>query len=162
MAIFGSLEQVREEANHIKFATAFAYLEKVLQQGSEENIRLLNLSLNAFEKVPLDTDNFALEQTYTSKEREACFFESHRQYIDVQFILEGEELIEVANSSTLVVAMPYNEKMDLIKYESSSDTSIIRLKKGDVAIFYPNDAHMPCIKVNESTKVVKTVVKVSV
>ena len=36
------------------------------------------------------------------------------------------------------------------------------LKKGDIAIFFPDDAHMPCIKINESIKVIKTVVKVSV
>ena len=58
--------------------------------------------------------------------------------------------------------MPYNQEMDLVKYNDTNQSSIIRLKKGDIAIFYPEDAHMPCIRVGESVKIVKTVVKVRV
>ena len=58
--------------------------------------------------------------------------------------------------------MPYNAEKDLAKYDMTEKASIIRFKKGGVAIFYPEDAHMPCAKMNESEKVVKTVVKVTV
>jgi YhcH/YjgK/YiaL family protein len=162
MALFGTLDILKEQADHQKFSIAFDYLAKVLQKDSKENKRLLDLPLNAFKKVRLDSDNFALEQVYTSKERAFCFFESHKQYIDVQLIVEGEEFIEVATSSSLHIVVPYDEKIDLIKYDSSSNTSIIQLQQGDIAIFYPEDAHMPCIKTGKPTKVVKTVVKVSI
>jgi len=162
MAIFGSLEVVKEQVDSEKFKVAFDYLEKALCDGSDINNRLLALALNSFEKVELDLNNFGLEQVYNSKERSQCFFESHQQYIDVQFILEGEEIIEVLNKSLLEVDMPYSKEMDLIKYQDSMKSSLVRLAKGDVAIFFPEDAHMPCVKVNNSTKVVKTVVKVKV
>lgn len=90
------------------------------------------------------------------------FFESHRKNIDVQFILEGEELIEVDNIQNLNVNFEYDKNMDLIKYDDSSFSSVIKLKKGDIAIFFPDDAHMPGIKINESKKIIKTVVKVTV
>lgn len=162
MAIFGSLEVVKNQVNAQKFKVAFEYLEKTLIEGTEENKRLLSLPIDAFEKVDLDATNFALEQVYDSKERKKCFFESHDTYIDVQFILDGEEIIEVCNSSLLEIDTPYNQDMDLIKYKDSSNSSIIKLQKGDVAIFYPKDAHMPCVKIHESVRVVKTVVKVKV
>jgi len=162
MAIFGTLDVVKQQVNKDKFSKAFEYLEKVLEDGSDENNRLLSLSVNAFEKIDLDEDNFGLEQVYNSRDRDNCFFESHKQYIDVQFILEGEEVIEVANSDELTIDMEYDNDMDLIKYKSTPNSSIIKLKKGDVAIFYPEDAHMPCVKLNSTTKVVKTVVKVAV
>ena len=162
MAVFGNLEVVRSQVNEATFATAFKYLEEALLSNSEVNKRLLELPLDAFVNVPLDSNNFVLEQVYNSKERAKCFFESHREYIDVQFILEGEELIEVSNTNLLDTSIPYSQEMDLIKYKDSSQASTICLKKGDVAIFYPEDAHMPCVKLNESTKVVKTVVKVKV
>lgn len=162
MAIFGSLEIVQTQADMLKFFVAFEYLERVLDENSVEHKRLMSYPLNAFEKVTLDTNNFALEQIYNSKTRENCFFESHQQYIDVQFILEGEEIIEVAQNDLLKVSMPYNDQMDLCKYEDINNASKIILKKGDVAIFYPKDAHMPCLQVSSSTKVIKTVVKVAV
>jgi YhcH/YjgK/YiaL family protein len=80
----------------------------------------------------------------------------------VQFILGGEEIIEVSNTNLLAVALAYNEELDFIKYEDKKECSSIVLKAGDVAIFYPQDAHMPCIKVKESVKVIKAVVKVGV
>ena len=162
MAIFGTLETVKNQVDSAKFKKAFDYLEQVLEDGTTENKRLLSLPINAFEKEDLDENNFGLEQVYNSKERNDCFFESHRQYIDVQFILEGEEIIEVVNIDDLSVDFKYNDEMDLLKYKTTTESSIIKLKKGDVAIFFPQDAHMPCIKLNKSTKVIKTVVKVAV
>ncbi|HIP12070.1 MAG TPA: DUF386 domain-containing protein [Arcobacter sp.] len=162
MAIIGNLEVVKQQVAKSKFSVAFAYLEKTLIPGSEENTRLLSLPLDAFEKINLDGNNFGLEQVYHSKDRDKCFFESHRKYIDVQFILEGEEIIEVRDTDNLHVNFQYDENMDLIKYNDSQNTSILKLQKGDVAIFYPEDAHMPCVKLNQSVKVVKTVVKVKV
>ena len=162
MAIFGTLEVVKEQVDSTKFKKAFEYLEQVFKEETVENKRLLSLPINAFEKVALDNNNFGLEQVYNSKNREDCFFESHRQYIDVQFILEGEEIIEVSDINNLEVNFKYNDEMDLLKYKTTSSSSIIKLKKGDVAIFYPQDTHMPCVKLNNSQKVVKTVVKVAV
>ena len=162
MAIFGNLKVVKEQARDEKFKIAFEYLEKVFTKGTAENARLMSLPLDAFEEIDLDNKNFGLEQVYISKDREKCFFESHKSYIDVQFILEGEEIIEVRNSSELPVDMPYDENMDLVKYKTTRESSALILKKGDIAIFYPEDAHMPCIRLDNSVKVVKTVVKVAI
>jgi len=162
MAIFGNIDVVKEQVNDKKFSKAFEYLQKVFKNGSEEKSRLLSYELDVFEKIDLDNNNFALEQTYMSKERKDCFFESHKKYIDVQFILEGEEFIEVDNIDNLNVNFEYDEGMDLIKYQDSQLSSVIKLQKGDIAIFYPEDAHMPCVKINNNCKVIKTVVKVEV
>lgn len=162
MAIFGNINSVKNQLNLEKFSTAFKYLEKVLEKDSEENKRVLGLALDSFEKVDLDNNNFALEQVYNTKERNNCFFESHQQYIDVQFILEGEEIIEVIDNQRLKIAIAYNKEMDLIKYFTPMIQTQIILKKGDLAIFYPEDAHMPCICTSSPSTVVKTVVKVAI
>jgi biofilm protein TabA len=162
MAIFGNIEVVKKQVDDKKFLKAFEYLEKVLDENSTENKRLNSLNIGAFEKENLDENNFALEQVYNSKDRKNCFFESHRKNIDVQFILEGEEIIEVDNIENLSEKFSYDDAMDLVKYSDSSFSSSIKLKKGGVAIFFPEDAHMPCIKIENSKKVIKTVVKVKV
>ncbi len=80
----------------------------------------------------------------------------------MQFILSGEEIIEVSDINLLCVDLAYNDEMDYVKYRDKNGSSSIVLKAGDVAIFYPQDAHMPCIKVGESAKVIKAVVKVRI
>ncbi len=162
MAVFGTLNVVKKQLTQKKFNTAFEYLEKVLKTGTLEHQRLLNLNAGAFKQEKLEGSSFALEQVYISKDRKECFFESHKQYIDVQFILEGEEIIEVINSSDLHIDLAYDEDKDVIKYKDTSNASQIKLKKGDVAVFFPEDAHMPCLKIGENVKVFKTVVKVEV
>lgn len=162
MALFGTLEVVKAQADREKFAMAFLYLERLVDKNSVEYKRLIECPLDVCEKIELDEENFVLEQAYNSKDREDCFFESHRKYIDVQFILGGEEIIEVSNRNLLAVALAYNEELDFIKYEDKKGVSSIVLKAGDVAIFYPQDAHMPCIKVTDSIKVLKAVIKVMV
>jgi YhcH/YjgK/YiaL family protein len=162
MALFGTLDVVKAQADKEKFATAFLYLERLVDKNSVEYKRLIECPLGGSEKIELDEDNFALEQLYDAKDRKECFFESHRKYIDIQLILDGEEIIEVSNTNLLAVALTYNEELDFIKYRDKKECSSIVLKAGDVAIFYPQDAHMPCIKVKESVKVIKAVVKVGV
>ncbi|MDD5372934.1 MAG: YhcH/YjgK/YiaL family protein [Sulfurimonas sp.] len=162
MALFGALEIVKSQANQEKFAVAFEYLERLADKNSTEHKQLMSCPLDSCKKVELDDGNFALEQIYNAKDREECFFESHRKYIDVQFILSGEEIIEVSNATLLVVSLVYNEQADLIKYEGTKQASSIVLKAGDVAILYPQDAHMPCIKATDEVKVVKAVVKVKI
>ncbi len=162
MAMFGNINTLKKQVKDPRFDIAFAYLEKVLYPTSEEHARLKGYELDSFVRIDLDENNFALEQTYFSKGREKCFFESHRQNIDVQFILEGEEIIEVGDISDLNVTFAYDEHMDLIKYGDSTSTSAIRLRAGDIAIFFPEDAHMPCIQTDAPSHVIKTVVKVRI
>jgi YhcH/YjgK/YiaL family protein len=162
MALFGALEVVKAQADREKFATAFLYLERLVDKNSMEHKRVMKTALDVCVKIELDENSFVLEQAYNSKDREECFFESHRKYIDVQFILAGEEIIEVSNINLLAVALAYNEELDFIKYEETKGASSIVLKAGDVAVFYPQDAHMPCIKVGNGAKVLKAVVKVCV
>ncbi len=162
MALFGTLEVVKAQADREKFKTAFLYLERLIDKESAEYKRVMNTALDVCEKIELDERSFVLEQAYNSKDREECFFESHRKYIDVQFILSGEEIIEVSNINFLAVSLAYNEELDFIKYEDKKGVSSIVLKAGDVAVFYPQDAHMPCIKASNGAKVLKAVIKVSV
>jgi len=162
MAIFSNIETIKNQVNRAKFKVAINYLQEALTCKTDINERLLSLNEGSFVRVDLDKNNFALEQVYVSKNRDECFFESHKKYIDVQCIVEGEEIIEVTNVNNLAVAMNYDKELDLIKYGDIDQSSSIILKKGDIAIFYPEDAHMPCIKLNDFSKVVKTVVKVAV
>ena len=159
MAIFGKLDLVKQQVSDEKFDKAFKYLEEVFDAGSQKNAHILSLAMDVCNRIDIDENCFALEQVYLSKKRGECFFESHKKYIDLQFIVDGEEIIEVAHIDDLAVALSYNESRDFIKYEDKKENSSIILRKGELAIFYPEDAHMPCIITQESSKVVKVVIK---
>jgi YhcH/YjgK/YiaL family protein len=162
MAIFGTIETVKEQINDSKFDKAFLYIQKLQDKNSAEYKSLSNIKLNECNKIELDVNCFVLEQAYISKNKEDCFFESHKKYIDIQYVFEGEEIMEVEKLSNLQVTTTYKEDLDYAKYSQSKDSSVLKIRENELAIFYPQDAHMPCIKINENEKVIKAVFKISV
>ena len=164
MALYGSLATVRAQTARMElFTTAFAYLDEVFQPGSPANLRLLGTAAGETQRIELAGGAFALEQVYPAKVRADGFFESHRKYIDVQVVVEGEEVMERADISRLTIRQDYKAERDLIVYADCTDASVLRVKAGEVAVFFPVDGHMPGLRArSEATLVRKTVVKVPV
>ena len=162
MAIFGNIETVKEQINYKKFEKAFLYIQKLQDKNSLEYKSLANIGLDECNKIVLDENCFVLEQAYITKDKKDCFFESHRKYIDIQYIFEGSEIMEVENINKLQITQEYNESLDFAKYEQKPNSSILIINENELAIFYPNDAHMPCIKVDNNQKIIKAVFKIAV
>ena len=110
----------------------------------------------------LDENCFVLEQAYITKDKEDCLFESHKKYIDIQYMFEGDEIMEVENVNNLEVSSIYDEMLDYAKHFQTSNSSSLKIKESEIAIFYPHDAHMPCIKIDENKKIIKAVFKILV
>jgi biofilm protein TabA len=162
MTIFGTIETLKAQINDDSFDKAFLYIQKLQDKNSAEYKSLLNIGLDECNKIELDENCFVLEQAYISKNKEDCFFESHKKYIDIQYIFEGEEIMEVENISNLEVTTPYKEDLDYAKYSQSKYSSVLKIRQNELAIFFPQDAHMPCIKIDENRKIIKAVFKISV
>lgn len=164
MALHGSLATLRQQAPKTEvFAAAFAYLEEVMRPDSEAGKRARSVAAGKVGKVDLSFGAFSLEQAYETKARADGFFESHRRYIDVQFVVEGEELLEVADISRMKVRTPYDAEKDFFTYEDTADASLLRLYAGQAAIFFPEDVHMPTLRIRDKPVLVhKCVIKVPV
>ena len=162
MAIFGTIDTVKEQINSSKFDKAFLYIQKLQNKNSAEYKSLLNIKLDNCNKIELDENCFVLEQAYISKNKEDCLFESHKKYIDIQYMFEGDEIMEVENVNNLLIETAYKEVLDYAKHAQSKNASVLKIKENELAIFYPNDAHMPCIKINENKKIIKAVFKILV
>lgn len=162
MAIFGNIETVKEQINYKKFEKAFLYIQKLQDKNSLEYKSLNNIGLDECNKIVLDENCFVLEQAYITKEKKDCFFESHRKYIDIQYIFSGVEIMEVENINKLQITKEYDNTLDFAKYAQNENASVLIINENELAIFYPNDAHMPCIKLNENQKVIKAVFKIAV
>jgi YhcH/YjgK/YiaL family protein len=163
MAVIGAFGELSELFRELPlFAEAFEYLRHCFTKGTAEHSALLSLTEGGTNRRELANGVFALESAYMSRQRGDCFFESHRRYIDVQALVEGEEAIELAGIDRLRVSADYVAAKDLIKYSDFDFGSRLRLVPGDLAIFFPPDGHMPCLRLGEPVLVRKTVVKVPV
>jgi YhcH/YjgK/YiaL family protein len=162
MAILGSLAAVRAQTSRMEiFAATFRYLDELFRAGSPASARLRVAALGATKRIDLAGGAFALEQVYPARLRPDGFFESHRKFIDVQVVFEGEEAMEVADLSCLTARAPYDADRDLIIYADYADASVLRLGVGDAAVFFPADGHMPGLRASAGPMLVrKTVIKV--
>ncbi|HKB56254.1 MAG TPA: YhcH/YjgK/YiaL family protein [Lacunisphaera sp.] len=160
MAIFGSPSTVRAQtAATPALQQALDYVEKLLRSDSPERARLFALPAGESVRVELGGGMFAIDAAYLSKPRPGGFFETHRKYIDVQAVLEGEEAMEIADLKRLTLDVPYDAERDLIKYRDYADTSVLRAREGEVMVFFPVDGHMSHA-VTRPVLVRKSVVKV--
>lgn len=102
---------------------------------------------------------FVIMQQYETKPQEQGVWESHRKYIDIQYILEGEELINTASISDMTLG-EYTEEKDFQQAEGVGAPTILR--EGEFAVFFPQDMHMPCLTIEKANTVKKIVCKVAV
>jgi YhcH/YjgK/YiaL family protein len=105
---------------------------------------------------------FAMVMRYPTRQDCDAVWESHRKYIDVQFIVAGEERFGyVPLNEAPPVTTPYSEEKDVLFYKPGSAS--LPLRAGQFAVFFPQDIHAPCLTTGEKpSDVVKVVVKVAV
>lgn len=131
-----------------RIQAAFAYLQST------------DLENAAPGKVEIDGDRvFALIQEYNTKPRAQGFWEAHRQYLDVQYVVKGLEHMGFANLEQLTAGV-YDASKDFLPLDGVG--SFVLLPAGMFTIFMPQDGHMPGIAVNEPQPVKKVVVKVAI
>ncbi len=96
-------------------------------------------------------------QNVETKKLKDCFFESHREYMDIHIIIEGEELIGYAQKGDLKLNLDYNESSDFQTLSGKMQNSF-HMKKGNFIMFFPNEPHMPLIAPSDETKGIKKAV----
>ena len=131
---------------HPLFAQAFAYLA-----SSADPVGSYDLA---------GEDLVAKVQAYLT--RTEGKFEAHDRYIDIQYIVEGEEKMYYARRTGMTELSPMDPAKDAAFYADPVHCVEITARAGDFAIFFPDDAHKPCICVSEPSEVKKIVMKVRV
>ncbi|MGN6342200.1 MAG: YhcH/YjgK/YiaL family protein [Ginsengibacter sp.] len=112
-------------------------------------------------KYPIDGDNvFATITEYPTKDFDKTNWESHRSYIDLQYVIAGEEKIGVCPVSKAIVTKEYDEKKDAANY--SAEGKIYDAKPGTFFLFFPSDAHRPSITPGGNQVDKKLVIKIKV
>lgn len=126
--------RLAEKYNYLddKFKKVFAFL------------RDTDLASLPVGKTEIDGDEvYASVQSYTTMTPDECAFESHHEYFDVQYVVEGEESFGYEPIDNLTPSMDYDAERDLIFYNEPADAGCVILKAGDFAIVAPEDGHAP-------------------
>lgn len=112
-------------------------------------------------RYELDGDNiFYMVQSYDTDPSKTVS-EAHRKYIDIQFMVEGEEIIGVADISSEKELTEAKEENDVWFYNCKTEP--LTLSAGKYMVLYPNDLHCPGVATNgKSLTCRKVVVKVKV
>lgn len=105
----------------------------------------------------------AIVSEYTTKEVNENGYEAHRDYIDIQYLLKGNEVICSLPLDYLKEIKAYNPENDASFYvESGENPQELLLGNGYFAILFPQDGHMPCLCAEDTQNVKKVVVKVKI
>jgi YhcH/YjgK/YiaL family protein len=82
-------------------------------------------------------DVFALVQEYITKEHSVCRFEAHRQYIDIQMLISGEEMIEVVPVEALRVIEPYKPDIEFFALPEKKSAHVLTMSPELPRFFFP-------------------------
>ncbi len=96
---------------------------------------------------------------YYGKQKSEAFYESHKKYLDIQYIIEGEELMGLTTLDKVIVKTPYNEGNDITFYDFDGG-SYLKATPEKFFLFFPEDVHRPSIATGDSVLIRKIVVKI--
>ena len=111
-------------------------------------------------RIDIDGDNLWCNvASYTVDPANPLKYEAHREYADVQVMVDGEEVFGWANTKECNVTEDFKEGCD-IAFMDAPNGQFFQLRKGYFAVFFPEDAHAPCRKSENSETAHKLVFKV--
>jgi len=114
-------------------------------------------------KIDADDLYYILTTYNTSNDIEEKPAEAHRKFIDLQYILYGEEKIGYADyRSPKMLLKEYDEASDAEFFKRIEDESFFVLKKGMYAVFFPEDVHRPGVANKEVHGIRKIIFKIPV
>ena len=106
---------------------------------------------------------YANVEEYNTKSLDNCRFEAHKNYIDIQILLRGNEKIFYRSVEGLTVSVPYNAEKDIEFYSDKvANSAQITLDGTNFMMIFPHEAHAPQVALNETEKVLKVVVKINI
>ncbi|TDF99751.1 YhcH/YjgK/YiaL family protein [Paenibacillus piri] len=130
---------------HDKFAACFEYLNN--QEAGQ-------LGPGTYELE--GSELFLMIQSYRTRPEEEGFWEAHRSYIDIQVMLEGTERMGYAYAGQLATTEDHLDEKDYRVLAGKGD--FVDVRPGSFVIFYPDDAHMPCMATASGSAPVKKAV----
>lgn len=115
-------------------------------------------------RYPVDGKNvYASVADEATKDQEDTRWEAHQRYIDIQYVVRGKEKIGVAPRSKAISITAFDTDKDVGFFEvPEADCQYYTAEPGTFFIFFPQDAHRPCIKIKGTETDKKIVIKIKI
>jgi len=154
----GSKIRLSSSANAVEFAKQYhankAWWDKAFAFLNTPGIDTLKPG-----KYLIDGDNvFAMITEGPTKLMDSVRWESHRNYIDLHYVVRGKEQIGAALVSSATVTRPYDASRDAANY--TIDGKYYTASPDEFFLFFPSDAHRPGIKADGYATDRKLVIKI--
>ncbi len=129
--------------------------------GLEEAVKVASEITDFSNRViPLSGGNRILVQQGYTRSPEGQLSEIHRQYLDVQYIVEGVDTVGWAPTESLTL-VDFDEAKD--KGDCDGPVDFVAVKAGYCYVVFPEDAHLPnCHLSGDPVKFTKVVLKLKV
>jgi biofilm protein TabA len=149
-----------EGTDEVAFTTQY-HMNPALWDKAFAYLKNTNLDTLSPGKYPIQGDDlFASVTIAPTKEFDKTNWESHKKYIDLQYVISGKEKIGVAPLASATVTKPYDETKDVANYTAEG---IFHLAEPTVLfLFFPTDVHRPNVKVEGYDSDKKIVLKIRV
>jgi len=108
--MMGLMNHLQEE--YFMYYTLSTRLKKALKY-----IQALNPNTLTPGKYIVDNDFFYIVQEYHTKAPQEGRYEAHKKYVDIQYIVFGQERIDITAAAFLQVDQSYNEETDICFYK---------------------------------------------
>lgn len=119
---------------------------------------LKDLDESASERITVEDGIFWINiAEFDSIEAGEKPLEAHKDFLDIHFIISGEEKFGYADIERVSETKAYDTENDYLLLSGDADT--VTLKKGDFCVVFPEDAHSPCMAKGEG-KLKKAIVKI--
>jgi len=131
---------------HPSMEMAFDFLEGIEEDGFPEGTtEIVGTHLYANGMVR-DTKDFA-----------ESIWESHQKYLDIHFLVDGNERVFYGPEEKMTEVIPYNEEKEITVFEGNG-TEVFVPQNGFV-IFFPGEIHKALVHTGMPEKVKKVVIK---
>ena len=103
---------------------------------------------------------FANVEILTTKPQTEAKWEAHRKYIDIQYVITGEEKMGYGVIDDFKkTVVPYNEVKD-ITFLEGENYNFVNVKENNFVIFFNSDVHAPMLSVKDNQEIKKVIVKI--
>ena len=109
-------------------------------------------------RIVVDSNTYIQVLTYETKDITKDSFECHQKYMDVHYILEGKEIIDVSSEIYSSFSDNYDEQRDIEYFDPPKGYNSVVLKAGDFLIIGLNELHRTNGRVSSESDLVKKIV----
>ena len=101
------------------------------------------LSLTAEEIEIRGRKLFVRPSRYNTRLPQDGRFETHAVYADLQLVVSGAEIMQLAPADALTPATEYDPKKDISFFTADKDITNVVVRAGEFTVFFPGEAHRP-------------------